>query len=76
MKTKELIDANEALRMIKNSKTDNPFNFTAYKNIWNMAHDCAISCVEACTITGGVHITRREYAELLEYKHMYEDLCK
>lgn len=24
----------------------------------------------------GVYLTKKEYGKLLEYKHMYEDLCK
>lgn len=41
-----LIDADEALRMIRNSKADNPFRDGNESFIWRTAHDCAISCVE------------------------------
>ena len=27
-------------------------------------------------VDDGVYLTREEYDKLLEYKHMYEDLCK
>lgn len=43
------IDANEALRMIRNSKADCPHQGKE-KKIWDMAHDCAVSCVEAAPI--------------------------
>jgi hypothetical protein len=46
-KEKRLIDANEALRMMRNSKQDNPYSATLCGVAWEMAHDCAISCVEA-----------------------------
>ena len=26
--------------------------------------------------TDGIYLTKEEYEKLLEYKHMYEDLCK
>lgn len=42
-----LIDADEALRMIRNSKADNPCRSGCESFIWRTAHDCAISCVEA-----------------------------
>ena len=72
---KELIDINEALRKIEHSKDDNPFEFTAYKNIWNMAHDSALSCINACSIVKNV-VSKEEYNKLLEYKFRYENLCK
>jgi hypothetical protein len=41
-----LIDANEALRMMRNSKQDNPYTGTLCGVAWELAHNCAISCVE------------------------------
>jgi hypothetical protein len=40
------IDADEALRMMKNSKQDNPCQ-SEHKGIWNTAHECCMSCVYA-----------------------------
>lgn len=40
------IDADEALRMMRNSKQDNPCN-TPGKGIWKTAHDCCMSCVDS-----------------------------
>ena len=47
-----IIDANVALRMIRDSKLDNPYHPSAYEaTAWRVAHDCAMSCVkEAPTI--------------------------
>ena len=42
------INADEALRMIRNSKQDCPYHRNSYEaTAWREAHDCAISCVEA-----------------------------
>lgn len=44
-----LIDADKALRMIRMSKEDNPYlGKTRQSYAWKIAHDSAISCVEAC----------------------------
>ena len=32
--------------------------------------------IDSMAEVDGVYLTREEYEELLEYKHMYEDLCK
>ena len=45
--SRRLIDANDALRMIENSRTDNPFFNGKTTHVWEKAHDCAISCVIA-----------------------------
>lgn len=58
-----LIDANEALRMMRNSKADNPCTDTIRKDVWNVAHDCAISCVDACPTVELVHCQ--------DCKHLY-----
>lgn len=51
---KRLIDANEALRMMGDSKTDNPYLHTMGEAVWNVAHDCAKSCVDACPTVNAV----------------------
>lgn len=43
-----LIEANEALRMMENSRHDNPFFNGKTAPVWETAHDFAISCVLAC----------------------------
>lgn len=53
---KRLIDANEALRMMRNSKSDNPCINPTRKGVWNVAHDCAISCVDACPTVDAVEV--------------------
>ena len=45
-----LVDADEVLRMLKNCKQDNPFFNGNTRPIWEMALDCAISCVEVKSI--------------------------
>ena len=42
----KLIDPKEALRMMRNSRQDNPLP-REMKGIWETAHDCCMSCVEA-----------------------------
>lgn len=42
-----LIDADEAMRMMKNCKADNPYFNGKTTPIWETALDCAVSCVEA-----------------------------
>lgn len=44
--SKRYIDADEALRMMRNSKQDNPCN-PPNKGVWEIAHDCCISCLDA-----------------------------
>ena len=53
---KRLIYADEALRMLKDSKQDNPFFNGKTAPIWEMAHDCARSCVEACRTVDAVEV--------------------
>ena len=55
---KRLIDANEALRMIENSRTDNPYFNGKTTPVWEKAHDCAISCVMACSTVDAVEVVR------------------
>ena len=51
-----LISANEALRMIQNSKTDDPCTDTIRRGVWAIAHDCAISCIDACPTVDAVEV--------------------
>ena len=54
--TKRLIDANEALRMLKNCRSDNPYFNGKTTPIWETALDCAISCVDACSTVDAVEV--------------------
>ena len=56
------IDADEALRMIQNSKQDNPCE-SSYKGIWNTAHECCISCVDAVPTADVVEVRHGEWVE-------------
>ena len=51
-------DLDEALRMIKDSKSDNPFFDGKTSPVWECAHDCAISCVAACPTIDAVPVVR------------------
>ena len=53
-----LIDAGECLRMIENSREDNPFFNGKTAPIWEAAHDSAISCVAACSTIDAVPVVR------------------
>lgn len=46
----------EALRMIKTSKIDCPFDSAPPMFAWQQAHDCAISCVEAVPAINAVPV--------------------
>lgn len=63
-----LIDADEALRMIRNSKADNPCRRGYESFIWRTAHDCAISCVEAAPAVDAVEVVRCK-----DCKHLRKD---
>lgn len=51
-------DLDEVLRMIKDSRTDNPYVSNVTATTWRMAHDCAISCVEATPTIDAVPVVR------------------
>ena len=51
------IDADEALRMIRNSKRDCPLADDK-RSIWDVAHNCCISCVEALPTADVVEVVR------------------
>jgi hypothetical protein len=44
------------LRMIDNSRTDNPYFNGNTDIIWEKAHDCAISCVMTCPTVDAVEV--------------------
>lgn len=71
------IDANKAigiLRTFKNSEASNNQEQGINRGInlacWVLSDDRVLPKVD------GVYLSKEEYEELLEYKHMYEDLCK
>lgn len=51
------IDAEEALRMMKNSRQDCPYTATK-KLIWNLAHDSCTSCIMATETADVVEVVR------------------
>ena len=54
---KQLIDVNDALRMIGNSQIDNPFTInTVEGNVWHVAHSSAIDCVKNCPTVDAVEV--------------------
>lgn len=54
---KRLIYASEALRMIANSKEDNPFeNVRGQGAIWRTAHNSATDCVNACSTVDAIEV--------------------
>ena len=60
---KRLIYANEALRMIKNSRADNPYFNGKTTPIWEKAHDCAISCVIGCPTVDAVEVVHAHWED-------------
>ena len=60
------IDADEALRMMRNSKQDCPLKDDK-KDIWYVAHDCAISCVEAVPTAEVVEVRHGEWKKSSPY---------
>lgn len=46
--TDKLIRASDVLRMISNSKQDNPYSGTMAGPVWCLAHNSCISCIEVC----------------------------
>ena len=70
------IDANKAIEILRTFKTsESPNNHEQGINrgiklaCWVLSDDRVLPKVS------GVCLTEEEYKELLEYKHMYEDLC-
>ena len=61
-----LIYANKALRMIENSRNDNPFFNGKTTPVWEKAHDCALSCVIACPTVDAVEVV---------HGHKIGDVC-
>jgi hypothetical protein len=60
---KRLIDANEALRMIENSRTDNPYFNGKTTLIWEKAHVCALSCVIGCPTVDAVEVVHAHWED-------------
>lgn len=59
------IDADRALRMMRNSKQDCPLT-DEKKGIWDVAHDCTISCVEAVPTADVEEVRHGEWLEQYE----------
>ena len=75
-KRRRLIDADEALRMMRNSEEDNPFLIGSKQNaIWSKAHESAIDCVEACDVVDAVPVVRARW-EFLTEKHALCTHCR
>ena len=71
-----LIDADEALRMLRNSEEDNPFLIGSEQNvIWSRAHKSAIDCVEACDVVDADPVIHAQW-EFLSEKHAFCTHCK
>ncbi len=69
-------DLDEALRMIENSKADNPFINGKNALIWKMAHDSAISCVTACSTIDAVPVVRcKDCKNRAEYFNSGRYIC-
>lgn len=71
------VDANKAIEILRTFKTlDAPNNQEQGIN-----HGIRLACRilsddRVLPKVSGVYLSEEEYKELLEYKHMYEDLCK
>lgn len=61
-----LISANEALRMIRNSKADSPCTDTIRNGVWDIAHDCAISCIDACPTVAAAEVVHGRWLPDME----------
>lgn len=62
------IDADEALRMMRNSKEDKPS-----RGDWDIAHDCCIDCVNGAPTADVVEVKRGEWIKKFKYSHGYDD---
>lgn len=63
-------DLDEALRMIKDSRKDNPYVSNVTAGTWRLAHDCAVSCVEAVPTIDAVPVVR---CPLCKYHMVYKE---
>ena len=61
-----LIDANEALRMMRNCKQDTPCTDTTCRGVWEVAHNCAMSCVDACPTVDAVPVVHGQWEQVAE----------
>lgn len=66
MAEKRLIDSNEALRMIKNSCTDNPYITLTEKRMWKNIHAIAMSCVTASPTVDAVEVVRGQWIDRID----------
>ena len=71
------VDANKAIEILRTFKTSDATN--------NQEQGINRGIKLACRVlpddrvlpkVSGVYLSEEEYKELLEYKHMYEDLCR
>lgn len=80
------IDADEALRVMRNRKQDCPYVYYE-KKVWDVAHDCAISCVDAAPTADVVEVKHGKWTLFLDsygytqteedYDDLYEcSVCK
>ena len=71
---KRLFYADEALRMLKNCRSDNPYFNGKTAPIWETALDCAISCVEACSTVDAVEVKHGRWL-IDEYEYYDCSVC-
>ena len=71
------IDANKAIEILRTFKTlESPNGYEQGINrgiklaCWVLSDDRALPKVD------GIYLSKEEYNTLLEYRHMYEDLCR
>ena len=62
---KKLIYADDLKMAIRDDANINGYNFAIIKQ-----H------IEEAEPVAGIYLMKEEYEKLLEYKHMYEDLCQ
>ena len=70
-------DLDEALRMIVDSREDNPY--TGDEAVaWRVAHDCAITCVTACPTIDAVPVVRCKDCDKSEPSNVWDGwvFCK
>lgn len=71
------IDANKAIEILRTFKTsDAPNNQEQGINRGIRLACRVLSDDRVLPKVSGVYLSEEEYKELLEYKHMYQELCK
>lgn len=68
---RKLIDANEIIKKAV-PYTKGSFGYSSNIRDWAVL----VGDIQDAAAIDGVYLTQEEYKELLEYKLMYEDLCK